>query len=274
MGPASDGERLTAAYLRQHRWKWEYEPHIGARKLDFLARTHVGPVVLEVFEPHLHLPSTGGAFDSIEPVLGLFEQRKLSQIRAAKEAGLPLILVVGSASSDVPYGLHALQGAMFGRPGVTFALDSDDPGADARWGFTGGARIQPKLNRGVSALASIGRFNPTRWQLELAWRARGLMVDNETLYRRHRDDRDGYFRCVAELGERMKAIEEELTERGVFNPHAAVARLVILHNPFAFHPLDHRFAGPHDEQHGPIEVAGGLGFTHVSSGIRCWEVRS
>lgn len=273
MGPASDGERLTAAYLRQRRWKWEYEPLVGTRRLDFRAETHIGPVLLEVFEPKLRLPSTAGAFDSIDPVLGLFRSRKRNQIKAAKKAGLPLVMVIGSASSDVPYGLHSLQGAMFGRPGVTLPLDSPDTAADARWVFLTGGRVQPKMNRGVSAVAALRRFNPTKWRLESAWRSCGLLCDNETLYQRHRGNRAGYFRSVAELTERMRDVEVALTDRGVFDPDAAVARLVILHNPYAVHSLDPRFAGPHDEQHGVIEF--GLDrvvWTQVTCGVSQWEV--
>lgn len=272
MGPASDGECLTAAYLRQRRWKWEYEPLVGTRRLDFRAETHIGPVLFEVFEPELRLPSTAGAFDSIYPVLGLFKSRKRSQIKAAKEAGLPLVMVIGSASSDVPYGLHSLQGAMFGRPGVTLSLDSPDPAADARWVFLGGGRVQPEMNRGVSAVAALRRFNPTKWRLDSAWRSRGLLSDNETL-QRHREDRGGYLRSVAELTKRMRDVEVALTNRGVFDPDAAVARLVVVHNPYAVHPLDPHFAGPHDEQHGVIEIGRDrVVWTQVTCGVSQWEV--
>jgi hypothetical protein len=54
--PRSDGERLTAAWLRQQGWRWEYEPDIGGRQPDFMAASPDGPVVFEVFEPELQLP--------------------------------------------------------------------------------------------------------------------------------------------------------------------------------------------------------------------------
>jgi len=260
--PRSEGERLIAAYLRQRRLPWVHEPDIGGRNLDFLAETAVGHVALEVYEPELRLPNGAGAFDYIAAVEGLFAQRKLKQIKAAKSAGLPLILVVGSANSDIPLDLFAMEGLMFGRPGVRFPLDSPDPGADAEWTFLGAGRIQPRLNRGVSALALVRRFNPTQWRLERAWRSQRLLLGDAP-----------NRRAVVELYGRMRAIETELVERGVYDPAAAVARLVILHNPHADHPLDKRFAGPHDDQYGVVELDDGrVVWGCLAFGLSRWEV--
>ena len=173
-GPKSDGERLVAAYLDQRCIPWEHEPDVGGRHIDFVARTVSGPVALEVYEPQLTLPNRAGSFDSIAPVEGLFSDRKRKQIKAAKDAGLPLILVVGSANSDVPYDVFSLAGAMFGRPGIRMVVSPEGTASEPEAAFLGPGKVQPAVNRGVSAVALVRRFNPTLWRLHAAWRSVGL----------------------------------------------------------------------------------------------------
>ena len=69
----------------------------------------------------------------------------------------------------------------------------------------------------------------------------------------------------------MSALETELTQRGVYQLEARIARLVITHNPFANNPLPLRFAGLHHDQYGPIgdsQSEWGL----VATGRLRWEV--
>jgi hypothetical protein len=272
-GPASDGERLTAVYLRRRGWPYEYEPDIGGKNPDFLATTQVGPVVLEVFEPRLELAKgEGGWLDSIEPVLGLFEARKRAQIAAVKEAGLPLILVLGSANSDIPYGQHSVTGAMFGRPGVKIPVDVPDPAEHGEWMFLGGARLQRERNTGVSAIATINRFNPTQWRLDAARRQERGLEDRKPIPFVG-PEAERYGRDACEIARIRHDIREALTARGVFDPDARVARLSIYHNPYALHPLDLRFGGPHDDQYSFVEVGPGrVGYGLVASGVRGWEL--
>jgi hypothetical protein len=236
--PTSPGEQLVAAYLRQRRFAWEHEMEIGGRNPDFVAETPAGKVVLEVYEPELRLANGIGWFDPIEPLHGLVSGRKQKQIKAVKTTGLPLIMVVGSANSDIAFDMTSVEGLMFGRPGVRIPIGSDGgPRADAEWTFLGGVRIQPDMNTGVSAVALVQRFNPTLWRLHSAWRLRGLLGRPPAS--------DG--RELGEIYERMRGIELDLTSRGVFDPEARLARLLIAHNPFAAYPLG-GFAGPHDDQ--------------------------
>jgi hypothetical protein len=191
-----------------------------------------------------------------------FAQRKKKQIKATKAAGLPLILIVGSANSDIRLGLFAIEGVMFGRAGVRIPLDSPDPATAAEWTFLGPGRIQPRLNRGVSALALVRRFNPTRWRLEGAWRSQRLLLGAASNQR-----------AVVELYGRMRAIEGELVKRGLYDPEAAVTRLIILHNPHAAHRFDERLGGPHDDQHGVMRLDDGrAAWGCLVSGVSRWEV--
>jgi hypothetical protein len=72
-----------------------------------------------------------------------------------------------------------------------------------------------------------------------------------------------------EVFERMTAIQSELTESGVYLPDDRLARLIIVHNPFTLMPLALSFAGPHDDQYGPV---GGSEWGLVASGPLRHEV--
>lgn len=241
--PSSDGERLVAIYLDQRGLCWEHEPEIGGRHLDFVVECAVGSVALEVYEPHLRLPNRFGSYDSIGPVEGAFSDRKRKQIKAAKQAGLPLVLVIGSANSDVPYDVLSIAGVMFGRPGVRMTVHPEGVATDPTAAFLGPGKVQPDVNRGASALALIRRFNPTLWRLRAAWRSAGL-IDRSP---------PDTPRARCEVYERMRVIEATMTRSGVYLPEARIARLVIAHNPFADNPLPRRFAGSHDDQYGALE---------------------
>ena len=67
----------------------------------------------------------------------------------------------------------------------------------------------------------------------------------------------------------MAKVQSELIERGVYVPEAQLARLIIVHNPFALTPLPLSFAGPHDEQYGTV---GGSEWGLVASGRLRHEV--
>lgn len=244
--PRSDDERLVAAYLDQRGLPWVHEPDVGGRRLDFVAQIAAGPVALEVYEPRLSLPNRVGSFDSIAPIEGLFSDRKRKQIKAAKEAGLPLILVVGSSNSDIPYDVHSAAGVMFGRPGLRMAIDPEGIASDPEPTRLDPGKLQTQANRGVSALALVRRFNPTAWRLRSAWRSVGLIGRPPVHTARAR----------AEVVGRMTETESALTKSGVFLPDARLARLVVLHNPFALNQLPPSFAGPHDDQYGLLPGTG------------------
>jgi hypothetical protein len=228
----------VAAYLRQRRFSFVYEPSIRGRNPDFVVDTNVGRVALEVFAPRLHLPAKSGSFDSVAPVLGAFEKRKRKQIGAAVDEGLPAILVVASTNSDVPFDEFAIGGAMFGRPGIRFRLGHAEEAIST---FLGPGRTQPQLNTSYSAMALVRRFNPTLWRLRLAW---------STLLRSEPGTKSS--RALGETFVRRQEVESELTNRGIFDPSAALARFIVLHNPYARVPLPLEFAGMHDEQYSVV----------------------
>ena len=256
--PATDGERLVAAYIRQRRLRYLFEPEVGGRNPDFVVETPTGPVVLEVFEPHLKLPSRAGSFDSIKPVLGAFETRKRRQMQAGAGEGFPAVVVIGSTNSDIPYDTFALSGAMFGRQGVSFPLGQPDEAVST---FLGPGATGPTKNTSYDALAGIKRFNPTKWRVDRASATRAAIADGDS------------NREVWEAIWRREEIAQELLESGLYDPDAAVARLVILHNPFAKVPLPYEFAWLHDDQYGVVDLGDGRGeWCRIAEGRRRWEV--
>ena len=60
-----------------------------------------------------------GSFDHVEPLYGAFDQRKRKRAQASRAAGLPFVVVIGSANSDVAYDWMAAVGALRGRPGLS-----------------------------------------------------------------------------------------------------------------------------------------------------------
>ena len=169
----SDGERLFAAYLRQRRLGWQYEPEIGGRRPDFLVEHPVRSFVAEVYEPQIRLPPGGGSFESYSALRSAFEGRKSKQISAVKRAGLTYVAVVASTNSDIRIQPLVVAGAMFGNLAVTLRVGPEVcERPDGRTVFGGGGRVQARQFRGVSAVAILERFNPTQDRLEAATRAR------------------------------------------------------------------------------------------------------
>lgn len=123
----SEGEATLADYLINRRIRFEYEPQIGTRHPDFLAHAPGGDVVLDVYEPVLRLHNSSGAFDAVKLVSGAFDDRKRKQAQAARHVGLPFVVVIGSANSDITYDWMAAVGALRGRPGVSFAIGPGAP---------------------------------------------------------------------------------------------------------------------------------------------------
>ena len=264
----SHGEADVYDYLTRRCIPFDYEAAVGTRHPDFLAHAPGGDVVLEVYEPELRLLNDGGAFDSIEPLYGAFDQRKRKQAKASREAGLPFVVVVGSANSDVAYDWISAVGAMRGRPGVSFAVG---PGAPERppttptligVGMTAGGD-----NTSVSALALMHGFNPTKWRLEMAWRE---LVRNQDL--RLPKNHDHRVRAVGTIRDAYEEVQADLVKRGLYRPHLRRVRLSIYHNPDAAIGLPPTFAGVHDEQWDEVELdEGSLGYGPIAFGRDSWE---
>ena len=242
-----------ADYLTRRRIRFEYEPQIGTRHPDFLAHAPDGDVVLDVYEPVLRLRNSSGAFDRVKPVSGAFDDRKRKQAKAARNAGFPFVVVIGSANSDIAYDWMAAVGALRGRPGVSFAVGPDaSPDPEPTPALIGVGKTGGGDNTSFSALAVVHTFNPTGWRLRLA---------QQELVRRHEprlpDRHDSRIRALAEIQERYSEIEADLTERGLYLPDARRVRLGIYRNPDAAIPLPRTFAGVHDEQWDEISYPDG-----------------
>lgn len=207
-----ESEALFSAYVRQRPdLKAEREVRWGTHAPDFTVTGALGTVVCEVYSPTLALPNGVGTFDSVSPVENALTGRKRKQGGAVSAAGLPYVVVIGRANSDLPFSEFELMVAMFG----------------------GKHKVGPSVNTRYSALAVASRFNPTVWRFERALAERTATGS---------DDLADKVRVAFEL-------ERELIAGGTYDPDAAVARLRVVHNPWAKAPLDPGwFGGPHDEQ--------------------------
>jgi len=258
----TDGEFLFAAYLRQGGLAWEYEREVNGRHPDFSIDHPTGTIVAEVFEPGLRLPAGGGWFDSYKPLRGAFKDRKAKQIKVVKEAGHPYVAVVASTNADLSFQPQIVAGAMFGNLATEFAL-SDEPIATqtGRTVFGGGGRLQVDQFRGVSAVAILERFNPTRWKLQAAIDERLAVVPSDPLGMTASQIREAQAAIVRITTE----TEDRFLASGDYDPHARLARVTVLHNPRSLHVLDIRaFDQFHDVQWGRIEVDGREGYGQLS----------
>lgn len=258
------------SYLRQRRLRFEYEPIVGSRRPDFVVEhPRIGQVVWEVYEPEFRLPNRVGAMDPYPPIRSAFEGRKRKQAKASSEAGLAHVVVLGRSNSDMSFDPSIVAGGMFGNLGVTFSVQVDPAGPappdDRRTSFLSGGRLQPELNRSVSALAILTSFNPTLWRVEAAYRNR---LDQLGL--------PGAGESARERAARVNVIMEtfeHFTRTGMYDDEARVARVRVLHNPHAVHPLDLVAAsGPHDEQLGVVVDGDQATYGQIASGIRSWEL--
>jgi hypothetical protein len=267
----SEGERHLSAYLRQRGWVSEHEADVGGRRPDFLVRhAAAGRIAFEVYEPEIEPPFADPTKPAVEPLDNhiayqrMFAGRKADQIKAAKSAGVPYVAVISGSRSWIPIEPLVLASAMFGQLQVTVSVSTDpnvevDP--NPRTTFGPGARLQPSLNRGVSAAAIVSIFNPTSWRVERAIAAKLARLDA-------RESERERFRAAWRIAQETYA---HFTETGGYDEHARVARLVLMHNPHAEHPLPRGLIGPHDVEWAWSSVGDGL-YGVVAEGVHVREV--
>lgn len=259
-GVDSPGEQLFAAYLRQRGLSWQREPDIHGRRPDFLVDRPVMDFAAEVYEPKLRLPPGAGWFDSYAPLRRSFRGRKSRQAKAVKEAGLPFVVVLARTNSDVRFQPEIVAGAMFGNISVEVPLNST--GGESRTVFGGGGRVQRKRNRGVSAVAILSSFNPTYWRVEQ------VMADRlgvEPSWKPNMSPASVRREQVASARV-MKEVHDHMAATGDYIVTAQLARLVVLHNPYADHPIGLEVLnGPHDVQWANTKRDGIRGY-----GPACW----
>ena len=104
-------------------------------------------------------------------------------------------------------------------------------------------------------MAGIRHFNPTEWHLEAEAQARGLGVD------RSMDPSE-----IGEWFRRRNEVQQELTEQGVYDPYADVARLMASTTPSAHRKLSLQLFGLYDEHHAVIALEGKAVWAQVAIG--------
>jgi hypothetical protein len=257
----TEGERLFTVYLRQRRLTSQREPWVGGRRPDFLVEHPDGNFAAEVYEPEVHLPASGGSFDSYPALRRAFQGRKADQVKAMRQAGVPCVLVLARTNADIKFQPEIVAGSMFGNIGVQIPLDDSD--AETRTIFMGGGRVQPMRNRGVSAVAILECFNPTWYRAEEAVAAR--LGEGMKWY--PGIPHAAVVREGAAIVRVTEEVYEHMTTTGDYIPDARVARLIVLHNPYATHPfgLD-VFDGPHDVQWARTTTMGDIRYGPVKWG--------
>lgn len=157
---------------------------------------------------------------------------------------------------------------MLGNVGVSFPVyvgdGSDkadtDPAEGMREVFGAGRRVGPDQNTSVSATALVRVFNPTMWRFE-------ARVRTERWNRNSRSIEEAWEWAV-----RRQALLEEMHGRGVVDLDARVARLIVVHNPWAAVKLDLEIlGGPHDTQWTVIDETDGT-YGVACHGRLAWEV--
>jgi len=229
----SDGERLFAAYCHQRRLPWEYEPLINGRRPDFLVEHPRRRFVAEVYEPELRLPTEGAWFSSYPAIRSAFEGRKRRQVAAVKEAGLPYVAVVARTNSDIRFDPLTAAGAMFGDLTVVMPIGVPTTEVEAVTTFGGGGRLQPGQMRGVSAVAILERFNPTIARVDAAMEEQLSKLPDWSATMTEREIAE----ITREIGRIHVDTHEAMIRSGAFDPEARRARMIVLHNPHATHPL-------------------------------------
>lgn len=119
------------------------------------------------------------------------------------------------------------------------------------------------MNRSISAVTIIRKFNPTlyRYHDELDRRLRPL---NIAAYSNPPDElRDRAFDIITSTA-------SELQTAGLLDDNARAVRLIVLHNPFAHHPVPPEvFTGPHDVQWSIIDTDS---YGEAATGKKAYEI--
>jgi hypothetical protein len=267
--PSGTSERLFAEYLDDRELAWRYGEPVGGRTPGFSVFSGARSFVAAVHDPTLHRPARPGfanSYAALGDELGEPGPTRRA-IASVRRAGLPYAAVIGRSGSDRDIEPRQLALSMFG--GSTAAWGSAERDVPAPAGGGGDRREPPgRRLRGVSAVAVMQFFNPTLWRVERAWAQRIDRSPPGTALRRAALDPDGVERLLV-----MGDLAQRLLESGAFVPDARSVRMVVVHNPFAAHPLDvASFGGPHDEQWRLVVADGVPAYRRSWSGPRLHEV--
>jgi hypothetical protein len=214
---APPGNELFAGYLNQQAIFWEYAPEVGDSRPDFGLLLKDGQrLIAEVYEPEEPASLLGDWRNPAKLPGKLFRNNhKGKQIAAAHQAGLPVLGVLASTNPRCDFAIEPFEVAI-----AMFGLDGP---------FRSGKFSD------ISAVGVVRSFNPTAWRLD-----------------RHAATSLGSRAASADEGAWAMALltsEAELLRSGRYDPHARLAYLSVLVNPFADIPLNASvFEGPHDER--------------------------
>lgn len=164
----------------------------------------VGRAICEIYSPELILKNRVGSADPFGPVHRAFGRRKRHQGAQAKADGEPYVVVISSDNSHIQFDAFELLVGAFG----------------------GRRALQPFKNTRYSAIAVISRLNPTRYRFEGALKDR-LPPGSD----------------LSTVWDVVTEVSNEMVATGSFDPDAAVARLKVVHNPWARTALPLDFFG-------------------------------
>lgn len=229
-------EEHFETYLDSHSHTYRYELPAGAANPDYWVDHDTGPVVCEVRHVTASIGETiGNEFGSIDPYKPLAKavKRKSRQGRAL-DGVHPYVVVLWAPDWDV--GDLAVAGALFGRVGISFPVDTTTGTGDlgkASNRFGRDATLHPGTRSHISAVALLHRFNPTLRDAEDEISARLDVLG--------RDSIETGLPVIWDVFERRQ-------NEGLFDPDARQPRLTVMHNPDATLPLPPDvLRGPYDE---------------------------
>jgi hypothetical protein len=196
--------------------------------------------------------------------------QKYAQAKAARDAGLPFVVVLRHTNSDIPFNPIVVAGAMFGDLATQFSVwlgpgpRPQETAPESRTVFGGGGRLQETMNRAISAVAILTTFNPTMWRVQRAYQGRLQRLNGPGWP----SLREQQLAC-----DLINETYDHFRATGDFDDDARLARLTVIHNPYCDNPVDlDVFSGPHDDQWGHIPIENGSACTLVAQGRMRWEV--
>jgi len=235
------GEKRFEAYLTARSLKWSYEKPAGGKQADYTVHFDDGDVVCEVkdFEQgdEDERIRNSGAAVGVDPYPRIREKINASRVQLQPHKGKrPCVLVLYNSGALVSLGSDIIAGAMFGDLGFVLNVGETD---SVRGEFIGRARakMRARQNTTFSAVAVVELFLPHAKLFEELLSERLLKAD-------------AFSDAVTDMIQ--KAFDEIRAERDDIDFDETVARVRVMHNPYASVVLPRTaFSGPYDEHWTP-----------------------
>lgn len=227
----NESEAAFVKYLDWAGHTWNREPPVNGKRPDFKVD---GEAICEVASiAKNHLPGPIGVTDPLKPIRNKV-RGKWPQADATRRAGLPFVLVIHRTSGMALLDNEILAAALYGDLGYGGIYENGRVAFHPELSFLDGGVAYPEGNSGLSALAVLEDFNPTRAALDNALN----------------DAKDPAAPFAEQHSEKMRVLEH-LVDSGVYDRWARAPRLRVVHNSKCALPLRPGFfRGRFDQEFG------------------------